>query len=88
MNVGNKDQDVLSSNKSSSKGRTKNKKLGDGIVGIKNNNLYCYMNACLQCLLPIKELRDYYLNQDYIRFQNQKCVSNSLDYCTMMAQFF
>ena len=40
MNVGNKDQDVLSSNKSSSKGRTKNKKLGDGIVGIKNNNLY------------------------------------------------
>jgi ubiquitin C-terminal hydrolase len=38
------------------------KELKDGIVGLKNNSLYCYMNACLQCLLPITELRDYYLN--------------------------
>ncbi len=36
--------------------------LRDGIVGLRNNSLYCYMNACLQCLFPIDELRDYYLN--------------------------
>ena len=36
-------------------------KLEDGIVGFENNALYCYMNACLQCLLPISELRDHFL---------------------------
>ena len=27
------------------------KDLKDGIIGLKNNSLYCFMNACLQCLL-------------------------------------
>ncbi len=41
------------------------KELKDGIIGLKNNNLYCYMNSCLQCLLPIDELRDYYLSKQF-----------------------
>ena len=39
------------------------KEMKDGIIGLKNNNLYCYMNSCLQCLLPIEELRDYYITK-------------------------
>ena len=35
--------------------------LEDGIVGLHNNTFYCYMNACLQCLLPIEELRDHFI---------------------------
>ena len=53
------------------------KELREGIVGLKNNSLYCYMNACLQCLLPITELRDYYLNMEFKRFHDDKTVSNS-----------
>ena len=37
----------------------------DGIVGLENNTFYCYMNACLQCLMPISELRDFYVMQKY-----------------------
>jgi ubiquitin C-terminal hydrolase len=32
----------------------------EGICGFQNNSLYCYMNSCLQCLLAIDNLRDYY----------------------------
>lgn len=38
----------------------------EGVIGLRNNSLYCYMNACLQCLLPIDEMRDYYLTQMYV----------------------
>lgn len=27
--------------------RINSKELKDGIIGLKNNSLYCYMNACL-----------------------------------------
>ena len=37
----------------------------DGIMGLTNNNLFCYMNACLQCFLAIPEMRDYYMNDKY-----------------------
>ena len=45
--------------------------LGDGIIGLKNNSLYCYMNACLQCLMNIDSLRDYYIAQEYQKFSNK-----------------
>lgn len=33
----------------------------DGVVGLENNTFFCYMNACLQCLLPIEEMRDHFV---------------------------
>jgi ubiquitin C-terminal hydrolase len=35
--------------------------LSDGIVGIKNISYYCYLNAFMQCLIPIDEMRNHYL---------------------------
>lgn len=63
------------------------KNLKDGIVGLKNNSLYCYMNACLQCLLPITVLRDYYMNNEFKRFHNTTTLSNSNEYSRKMAEF-
>lgn len=64
------------------------KELKDGIIGLKNNSLYCYMNACLQCLLPIDELRDYYINQEFRRFHDDKTLSNSNEYSRKISEFF
>ena len=41
------------------------KNLKDGVVGLKNNSLYCYMNATLQCLLTIDSMRDYFIQNKY-----------------------
>ena len=32
---------------------SKEDEYGDGLAGLRNNSLYCYLNACLQCLVPI-----------------------------------
>lgn len=60
----------------------------DGIVGLKNNSLYCYMNATLQCMIPIADLRDYFLDCKFQRFSNEATVSNSSDYSRKFAEFF
>ena len=57
----------------------------EGIVGLKNNSLYCYMNACLQCLLPINQLRDYYLILGYSRFGKTETLSDKFDYSNSLA---
>ena len=44
----------------SSPPRAKAGGFSQGIVGLRNESNYCYMNACLQCLIAIDELRDYY----------------------------
>lgn len=62
--------------------------LKEGIVGLKNNSLYCYMNACLQCLIPISEMRDYYLNTEYRRFHEYTTLSDSNDYSRKIEEFF
>ena len=46
------------------------KGLKDGIVGLQNNSLFCYMNACLQGLLVIDEMRDYYLEKKFSKYKN------------------
>ena len=68
----------------------------DGIVGLRNNRFYCYMNACLQCLLPIHELRDYYVGMKYegalskgiSRHRERQPYSNTLNefYCTVFSK--
>ena len=35
--------------------------LTDGIVGIRNISHYCYLNALMQCMVPIDEMRNHYL---------------------------
>ena len=72
----------------SSRGYKKMRDLKEGVVGLKNNSLYCYMNAILQCLMPIEDLRDYYLQRNYKRFDNTKCLSNTFDYSDGMSEFF
>lgn len=62
--------------------------LKEGIVGLKNNSLYCYMNACLQCLIPIYEMRDYYLNAEYRRFHECTTLSDSNDYSRKFEEFY
>lgn len=68
--------------------KIKNSSLGDGIIGLKNNSLYCYMNACLQCLLSIDSLRDYYINSEFTKFENIKTISNTTDYCDQVSNFY
>ena len=43
-------------------------KLGNGIIGLQNNSYHCYMNAVLQCLLPINELRDHFILKEFFEF--------------------
>lgn len=52
----------------------------DGVVGLKNNSLYCYMNATLQCMACVEDLRDYVLEQKYMRFSNKKTIGKSQKY--------
>ena len=63
--------------------------LEDGIVGLHNNTYYCYMNACLQCLLPIDELRDHFIMQDYADvLQKGNRLKNNFEYCNRFHDFF
>ena len=64
------------------------KNLKDGILGLKNNSLYCYMNATLQCLLAIEPMRDYFITASHGRFQDAQTVSGSNLYCRHMSDFF
>lgn len=68
--------------------KSKKRNLKDGVVGLKNNSLYCYMNACLQCLIPIETLRDYYMTCGFQKFYSTKTASNSNDYCRMFGEFY
>ncbi len=43
--------------------------ISDGIVGIRNTSYYCYLNALMQCMVPITELRDHYLTQEYSKYK-------------------
>ena len=51
--------------------------LKEGVVGLKNNSLYCYMNATLQCMACVDDLRDYILEQKYINFSNKKTIAKN-----------
>jgi ubiquitin C-terminal hydrolase len=46
------------------------------------------MNACLQCLIPIVSLRDYYLGCEFNKYFNTKTMSNSNDYCRKLGEFY
>ena len=46
------------------------------------------MNACLQCLAAIEDLRDYYLDRKFKQFHDTKTVSHSNSYSRMMSEFY
>ena len=62
----------------------------DGIVGLENNTFYCYMNACLQCLLPVTELRDHYVMQNYwnVVANGTTRTRNNFEFCNRLHEFF
>lgn len=64
----------------------------DGIVGLENNTFYCYMNACLQCLVPILELRDHFSLQDYydvaLAGKGITRTRNNFDFCNRLHEFY
>ena len=62
----------------------KSENLRKGIVGLKNNKLFCYMNATFQCLLPIQNYKNYYLERK--NFNPERIDSNS--YSIKMHEFF
>lgn len=54
--------------------------LSEGIVGIRNNNFYCYLNAFIQCLIPIEEMRDHYLSQEYAKYKSVETKRDDFSY--------
>jgi len=57
------EEDMMSQQSMRRKSQRKGKQmeLKEGVVGLKNNSLYCYMNATLQCIACVDDLRDYIL---------------------------
>lgn len=48
------------------------------------------MNACLQCLLPIDELRNHFLQQEYLGYKKRGVdrKRNNFDFCDKFNQFY
>jgi ubiquitin C-terminal hydrolase len=48
------------------------------------------MNACLQCLLPIEELRNHFLQQEYLSYKKRGVdrKRNNFDFCDKFNQFY
>lgn len=55
---------------------------------MKNNRFYCYLNACLQCLAPITEMRDHYLTQTYAGYKELQTLRDNFDYSNGMYLFY
>ena len=57
-------------------------------MGLENNTFYCYMNACLQCLLPISELRDHFVSQSYENVEGQTRTRNNFSFSNSLHEFY
>lgn len=62
--------------------------LSDGIVGIRNISYYCYLNAFVQCLIPIEEMRDHYLSQEYAKYKSVTTKRDDFSYSNGLYLFY
>jgi len=52
-------------------------------IGFENPCVYCFMNACLQCLLSIPEFNYYFANKVY-KMEKKSKKSQAQDACEAM----
>jgi ubiquitin C-terminal hydrolase len=62
--------------------------LTDGIVGIRNNSFYCYLNALMQCMVPIDEMRNHYLTQEYAKYKTITTMRDDFSYSNGLYTFY
>jgi ubiquitin C-terminal hydrolase len=55
---------------------------------MKNNRYYCYLNAFLQCLAPISELRNHFLTQEYAKYKEVKTKRDDFSFSNGMFLFY
>lgn len=55
---------------------------------MKNNNQYCYLNAFMQCLAPISEMRDHYLMQRYTFYKDTSTKKGDLKFSECLYLFY
>ena len=70
------------------KERKEERQLEDGIVGLHNNTFFCYMNACLQCLLAIAPLRDFFLSRSFLSDKHRQRRKNNFEYHLKFEEFY
>ncbi len=59
-----------------------------GMVGLRNNSYYCYMNAVLQCFANITPMREFYLNQTYSQYTKINTMRDSFDFSNSLYLFY
>lgn len=62
--------------------------LKEGIAGIRNNSFYCYLNAFMQCLAPITQMRDHYLTQEYAKYKETRTKRDDFNFCNGLYLFY
>ena len=55
---------------------------------MRNNSYYCYLNAFMQCLAPIIEMRDHYLLQKYALFKDIRTKRDDFNYSNGLYLFY
>ena len=59
-----------------------------GIIGLRNNNYYCYMNSVLQCFVNLTPLREFYLGQQYADYKTIPTILDSFDFSNSLYLFY
>ncbi len=64
------------------------KDLGKGMIGLKNQSYYCYMNAVLQTFVAIVPMRDYFLGQKYAATKGVATKKNSFEFSNSLYTYY
>jgi hypothetical protein len=55
---------------------------------MKNSSYYCYLNALLQSLAPIDEMREHYLTQSYSKYKTVATKRDDFSFSNGLYIFF